>query len=168
MGDSLPPPAEFDLVDSFARLRGTDVEIVLAEPRTDLTASGGLTVRLTQGRTPVDAPAEAADTAAGRRLTVRVPRSRLTDGTWSLAVVRPGGDVAPLAARLLVQGRRPLVLLWGAKGARTHEPPARTGARGRVVSAGSRGFDQLVGLLPPERAATARRQVQGLARKFLK
>jgi hypothetical protein len=168
MGNSLPPPAEFDLVDSFARLRGADVEIVLAEPKTELT-DGGLTVRLTQGRTSVDAPAEASEMATGRRLTVRVPRRRLTDGTWSLVVVRPDGDVAPLAARLLVQGRRPLVLLWGAKGGNTYEPPsARTDVRSKMVAVGAQGFDRVTSLLPPERAAAARRQVQGLARKFLK
>jgi hypothetical protein len=167
MGDSLPPPAEFDLVDSFARRRGADAEIVLAEPKTDL-AGGGLTVRLALGRTKVEAEAEASETADGRRLVVRVPRSRLTDGAWSLAVVRPGGDVAPLAARLLVQGERPLVLLWGANAGTTYVPLARAkGARATALRTGARAADRVLDVLPEKQAVRARRKARKLARRVL-
>lgn len=167
MGDSLPPPAEFDLVDSFARRRGADAEIVLAEPKTDL-AGGGLTVRLALGKKSIDADAEATDTPAGRRLVVRVPRSRLSDGTWSLAVVRPGDDVAPLAARLLVQGERPLVLLWGAKAGDTHVPtPRAEGGRGAVLRTGIRAANRLFDALPEKQGKQARRKARALARKVV-
>jgi hypothetical protein len=168
MGDSLPPPAEFDLVDSFARLRGTEAEIVLAEPKTEI-ADDGVSVRLQQGGQSLDAPAEATDSGLGRRLVVRVPRNRLTDGTWSLAVVRPDGSIAPLAARLLVQGARPLVLLWGAKAGKTQEPAGRPNdPKIRAARAGARVLDRALTPLPADKAKQIRRQARQLARKILK
>jgi len=167
MGNSLPPPAEFDLVDSFARLRGADAELVLAEPKTELVAES-LTVRLELGDKRIDAAAEATEAPAGRRLVVRVPRSRLSDGTWSLAVVRPGDDVAPLAARLLVQGARPLVLLWGASGGHTVAPRGRRNdPKKRAARAGARAFDRMVTVLPEQRAAQLRTQARRAARRLL-
>lgn len=164
MGDSLPPPAEFDLVDSYARLRGATAEIVLAEPKTDLSG-GSLTVRLSLGASVVTAPAE----ADGARLTVRIPRAQLTDGTWSLSVIRPDGAEAPLAARLLVQGRRPLVLLWGAKPAKTQLPPGRAaGSKKRVAKAAGHALDRALTVLPPEKAEKVRGQARRKARKLLK
>ena len=163
MGDSLPPPAEFDLVDSFARQRGSDVEIVFAEPKTDISGDQ-LAVRLTLGQRVVTARAE----GSGARLTVRVARSELTDGTWGLSVVRPDGAVAPLAARLLVQGRRPVVLLWGAKATRTLVPLGRADEpKARVARAGARALDRAVAVLPPERAKQVRRGARRAARKLL-
>src|SRR3954447_15942241 len=167
MGDSLPPPAEFDLVDSFARLRGTDAEIVLSEPKTELAASGA-TVRLAQGGRSVDAPAEVADSPAGRRLIVRVPRNRLGDGIWSLGVLRSDDAVAPLAARLLVQGRRPLVLLWGAKGGKSHVPTGREEhPKQGLAGAGARVLDRALPALPEDRAKRVRAQARAVARKVL-
>jgi len=167
MGDSLPPPAEFDLVDSFARLRGTDVEIVLAEPKTDL-AGGGLTVRLALAGRSVDGEARADESADARRLVVRVPRRQLSDGSWSLAVVRPDGDVAPLAARLLVQGARPLVLLWGANGGRSAVPKGRyDDPKRRAARAGAKALDRALTVLPEERATRLRKQAHAAARRLL-
>lgn len=167
MGDSLPPPAEFDLVDSFARLRGADAEIVLAAPKTEL-ADSGVAVRLAHGGRTVEAPASVSGDDAGRRLTVRVARSRLADGIWSLSVIRPDGSEAPLAARLLVQGRRPLVLLWGAKGGRSHVPKGRPNdPRRRALRAGSRAFDRALAVLPEDRARRVRATARAAARKVL-
>jgi len=167
MGDSLPPPAEFDLVDSFARLRGADAEIALGDPKTELVGVEQ-TVRLSQGRRRIDAAAEMSDSPTGRRLTVRVPRSRLSDGIWSLQVVHADGSVAPLAARLLVQGRRPLVLLWGAHGGKSQVPAGRpTDVKRRVAATGARVLDRALTLLPEEKAARVRQQVRTTARKVL-
>jgi len=130
MGNSLPPPAEFDLVDSFARVRGSDVEIVLGEPKTDI-ADDGVTVRLELTGRTVTAQAMLVQ-EGGRRLVVRAPRSQFSDGVWSLAVIHADGSVAPLAARLLVQGQRPLVLLWAPRPvARRSRPVGPTTRRGR-------------------------------------
>jgi hypothetical protein len=167
LGDSLPPPAEFDLVDSFARLRGSDAEIVLADPKTDLSGAGTL-VRLEMGGQRVQAAAETPDS----RLVVRVPRSRLSDGIWSIAVVRAGSDggesVAPLAARLLVQGARPLVLLWGAKGGKSQAPTGRAGdVKQRLLRGGADALDRALTVLPPDRAAEVRRRIRSGARRVL-
>lgn len=167
MGDSLPPPAEFDLVDSFARLRGADAEIVLADPKTEL-AGGNLMVRLAHDGRTVEAEAEGTDTAAGRRLVVRLPRSRLSDGVWSLAMVRSDGSVAPLAARLLVQGARPLVLLWGAQGSRSKTPKTRpSDSKQRAARAGARALDRALAALPDERATRVRQRARAAARRVL-
>jgi hypothetical protein len=164
VGDSLPPPAEFDLVDSFARLRGSDAEIVLANPKTEI-AGADTAVRLESGSRTVDAQA-AAD--AQGRLVVRVRRNQLDDGIWRLAVVRGGTDVAPLAARLLVQGARPLVLLWGAEGNKTRVPGRRRNARRqRVVEIGTDMVDRALTVLPPQRAAAVRKRIRRTARKLL-
>ena len=164
MGDSLPPPAEFDLVDSFARLRGADAEIVLANPKTEIAGENTL-VRLESGARKVDAGASADSSGS---LVVRVRRSELGDGIWRLAVVRGPDDVAPLAARLLVQGSRPLVLLWGAKGGKTEAPTGRANdTKHRVVRAGSQVLDRALSVLPPERAATVRKRIRRTARKLL-
>jgi hypothetical protein len=167
MGDSLPPPAEFDLVDSFARLRGADVEIVLAEPKTELLEST-VTVRLRQGARSADGTGEVTTGPTGRRLTVRIPRADLADGIWSLQVRRGDDTVAPLAARLLVQGRRPVVLLWGAKGNASATPkPQRRDAVARVASVGGRALDRALTVLPDERARQVRGQARKAARRLL-
>jgi hypothetical protein len=166
MGDSLPPPAEFDLVDSFARRRGDDVEVVLADPKTELIGADHAVV-LRRGQAAVEAIGQFADSGTTRRLTIRAPRSRFANGTWSLAVRRPDGREAPLAARLLVQGERPLVLLWGAKGGRSETPPAHTGARRRALSTGRRVLDRALSRLPEARAAQVRGQVRLAARRLL-
>src|SRR3954454_15049936 len=167
MGDSLPPPAEFDLVDSFARLRGADAEIVLGDPKTELIGVEQ-TVRLAQGKRRIDAAAEMSESPVGRRLTVRVPRNRLSNGVWSLRVVHADGSVAPLAARLLVQGRRPLVLLWGAQGKTSQVPAGRpSDVKRRVATTGARVLDRALTVLPDEKAARVRKQVRTAARKVL-
>src|SRR4051794_26554073 len=124
MGDSMPPPTTFDLVESFARRRGGDVEIVLAEPKADIATSSA-TVQLRRGSATVRAAAELVTDADGRRLIIRAPRERFTDGIWTLQLLEDGEVVQGLAARLLVQGQRPLVLLWGAKARATRLPPVR-------------------------------------------
>jgi hypothetical protein len=167
VGNSLPPPAEFDLVDSFARVRGADAEIVLAEPKTDI-ADEGVTVRLELDGRSATAAAELTQ-ERGRRLVVRLPRNQLSDGTWSLAVIHADGSVAPLAARLLVQGARPLVLLWGAKPGRTQEPTGRADApKARAARAGARALDRALAPLPDAQAKRVRAQARRLARKVLK
>jgi hypothetical protein len=168
MGNSPPPPAEFDLVDSFARLRGDDVEIVLAEPKTDIAADGA-SLRLQKSGPSVSAPAQLVE-SGGRRLTARVPRGRLGNGIWSLAVVHADGSVAPLAARLLVQGPRPVVLLWGAEAGPTEEPRRRgsTGGRSGAVHAGGRVLDRALAPLPDAQAERIRRGIRRAARRILK
>jgi hypothetical protein len=167
MGDSLPPPAEFDLVDSFARLRGDQVEIVLAEPKAELSGSSQ-TVTLRHDGQAVEASAELIDADGTRTLTVRLPRARLSDGVWTVGVRREDGTVAPLAARLLVQGRRPLVLLWGARAGTTHAPaPRRSPSKQRVVSAGKHALDRALAVLPEAKADVVRKQARTAARRLL-
>lgn len=179
MGNSLPPPAAIDLVGSYARRRGDEVEIVLWEP--ELTARPGRLV-LTRGSSAVESSVELVDDAIGRRLVARAARDQLTNGIWALALHSEGGDVEPVAARLLVQGDRPLVLLWGARSARSLVPPARPAAPAapaapagpstptgtqRLAHAGGRALDRALSVLPENRAAMLRSRARTVARRVL-
>ena len=170
MGSSLPPPAAIDLVSSFARRRGADVEIVLAEPELS-HGNQGLSLRLSKGRVSVPATAELVEPDGAQRLVARFPRSRLTDGTWSLVLETAGADRPErVDARLLVQGDRPLVLLWGATRQSSRLPDRRawlTSTR-RAAAAGGAALDRVLEVLPPERAATVRARARTLARRVLR
>jgi hypothetical protein len=167
VGDSLPPPAEFDLVGSYARRRGSDVEIVLADPKT--AVSGSIVVRLARGKRKVDAKGSLDTDPRGRRLVARAPRSAFADGNWSLTLLTDDGSPEPLAARLLVQGDRPLVLLWGAKDKPTVEPDNRAvpSAKRRAAAAGGRALDRVLSVLPDDRAKQVRERARSAARKVL-
>ncbi len=167
MGDSLPPPAEFDLVGSYARRRGSDVEIVLADPKTEVR--GAVVVRLSRGKRTVEASGSLADDPGGRRLVVHAPRSALGDGNWTLTLLAADGSPEPLAARLLVQGQRPLVLLWGAKDKPTVEPADRAvpSAKRRAAKTAGRALDQVLRVLPDEQATKVRASARHAARKVL-
>ena len=110
MGNSQPPPTQVDLVDSYARLVGDEVEIVLADPALDVPADGIVVLR--QGKRRRDARHRLVEDEAGRRLVARIERARLGDGIWALRLRTSEGSTH-WGCRLLVQGRRPLVLLWG-------------------------------------------------------
>jgi hypothetical protein len=169
MGDSMPPPATFDLVDSCARLRGPDVEIVLGAPKTELSQAGAV-IRLKLGDRSVDAAGELVESPTGPLLTVRAPRALLSDGIWSMTTRADDDRFVPLAARLLVQGERPLVLLWGAKGGNTHLPPKRGAAaavKRRAVRTGARALDGVLSVLPDEQARTVRQRARRAARRVL-
>jgi hypothetical protein len=99
-----------DHIDSHARLRGGEVEVVL---RGLEGAAGATALELSREEEILTAPLEAG-TAEVRAL---VPRSSLSDGQWSIAIAG-----TPVAARLLVQGARPLVLLPGAQAPRSVVP----------------------------------------------
>lgn len=166
MGDSLPPPAAIDLVGSFARLKGDQVEIVLREP--SLTApSGELTLR--NGKVAVTAAAEPVLDEQGARLVGVVPRDQLTDGTWTLTLVSAEAGPESLGVRLLVQGDRPLVLLWGAARSKSRLPDPRPASAGssQVTAAAGRLLDKALSALPPERALHIRRTTRRAARRVL-
>ncbi|WP_457206232.1 hypothetical protein [Nocardioides sp. P5_C9_2] len=129
MGQSDPPVAEVDLVDSFARLVGGEVEVVLADPGPVI--ADGVTVVL-RGESGVRRGTLAlVDDDRGRRGAVRFERSTLTDGTYAVCL-EGAGDERPLGCRLLVQGARPLVLLWGAEALPSRLPtPHRRSPLGR-------------------------------------
>lgn len=115
MGESLPPTGAVDLTASFARRRGSHVEIVLADPTVAVAAP---TLVLTAPDLTHSAPAQLTDGPTGRRLVARIPRGSLTNGTWRLALRADNGDAdadMEVDARLLVQDERPVVLLWGAR-----------------------------------------------------
>lgn len=167
MGDSLPPPAEFDLVGSYARRRGSKVEIVLADPKTEV--SGSVVVRLARGKRTVEASGSLADDPRGRRLVVHAQRSALSDGNWSLTLIAADGSPEPLAARLLVQGQRPLVLLWGAKDKPTLQPENRAvvSAKQRTAATAGKALDRVLGVLPEQQAKKIRAATRKTARKVL-
>lgn len=120
MGSSLPPPVPFDLVASYARLRDGTAEVVLADPQLPALDPDTFAVLRTD-HARVRAHVAVVGGESGRRLVIGCPRRRLTDGTWAI-VVRTGTQRHRLGARLLVQDQRPLVLLWGAKGAPSRPP----------------------------------------------
>lgn len=120
MGKSAPPPAAFDLVSSYARVRDDVVEIVVVGARLPVRRATPELVLRQRGHRVV-APVEVAKADAGKVLTARAPRGELADGVWTL-VLRAGGGPVRLEAKLLVQGDRPVVLLWGAERVRSRRP----------------------------------------------
>jgi hypothetical protein len=165
----MPPPATFDLVESFARRRGAHVEIVLADPKAEI-ADLSAAVRLRQGPRAVQALGELTESPTGRRLTIRVPAGELRNGVWTLEL-HDGTEVSQkLAARLLVQGQRPVVLLWGAKGTGSQLPPVRSTrtAKQHIAETGSRVLDRALSVLPEDRARAVRAQVRTRARRILR
>jgi hypothetical protein len=102
-----------DYVDSHARLRGDEVELVLCGLE---SAADATTLVLSRDASTVTAAAEASQ----GQVRARAPRAELSDGQWSI-----GLGEARVDARLLVQGERPLVLLLGAEGPRSVVPKAR-------------------------------------------
>ena len=69
-----------------------------------------------------------------------------------------------MAARLLVQGQRPLVLLWGQAAIMPARP--RTARRAAAKQAG-RMLDKALTVLPDDKARQIRSQVRRTARKVL-
>jgi len=108
-----PGPLTIDYVDSHARLRGDEVELVLCGLEGVVDAT---TLVLSGDGPTVTAPAEAGNGL----VRARIPRTGLADGQWSIAL-----DGAPVDARLLVQGARPLVLLLGAEAPRSVVPKSK-------------------------------------------
>jgi hypothetical protein len=169
MGLSLPPPATLDLVGSYARRRGDVVELVLA--RSDLpSTSGPIVVRLTKGSSVVTGSAEVREAGEGSDVVGSVPVRSLTDGIWGIGLGGAGDDeFAPVTARLLVQGARPVVLLWGEQGTKSKAPDGRAAsARRRVLETGSKALDTGLRLLPPQRADQVRAGVKKVARSVLR
>lgn len=167
MGNSLPPPAAIDLVGSYARRHGDDVKIVLWDPQFSTRTS---VLVLEKGRGSVRGRVELIDEASGRCLVGHVPRGSVTDGIWSIALRPDSGDDEPVDARLLVQGDRPLVLLWGAKTKPSAVPPARPAAaarKRRAAAKAGRAVDVALRVLPPDRATKVRSTMRKTARKVL-
>ena len=126
MKKAKPPAAEIDLVDSYARRVGDDVELSLARPTIEVPDGAVVVLRGADGRHVADTTVHDAD--GGRRLTARVPRAALGDGTYVVRLRTADGGL-PLGCRLLVQGERPLVLLWGDKTRRSTLPVSRPAPR---------------------------------------
>ena len=119
MGSSQPPATEVDLIDSYARLAGEQVEVVLADPGPGI--GDGVTVVLRGRRSAQRATLALLDEDCGRRGVVRFERSTLSDGEYAALLVTDAGEL-PLGCRLLVQGARPLVLLWGGDSSKSRLP----------------------------------------------
>lgn len=143
MGSSRPPDADVDLVDSYARMVGGDAEVVLASPGPQI--HHGATVVLRRGDRAHRGTLALieGDGDGGRRGVVRFERSALTDGQYDV-LLHPDApedtDERALGCRLLVQGARPLVLLWGAEPTKSrlpvpHPRPAAGGASTQRVRA---------------------------------
>ncbi len=164
-------PLSVDLVGSCAR-RSVTGDVVLSVTGLPTQHVGEVPLHLRQGRrrrrTTARLTASSRLDRAGD-LVATVPRAALPDGVWTLSVALPGEPVRRLDARLLVQGRRPVVLLWGAVGKRSRppEPKTRRTPRDRFVSAGSRVLDLGVRVLPPGRRTEARQAMRRVARKAM-
>jgi hypothetical protein len=158
MGSSLPPPATLDLVSSAARRSGRHVELILARAHVPPDIRGDLVVRLTKGTEVITAGAHTRPTKHGRGgsaadseidVVAEVPSVSLTDGKWRVEL---GGaedeELAVVTARLLVQGRRPVVLLWGARAKRSTSPrprQARSGVQRTAITVLETGLRVLPG-----------------------
>lgn len=139
MGSSRPPDADVDLVDSYARLVGGNAEVVLASPGPEIHDGATVVLRRGDGAHRGTLALIEGDGDGGRRGVVRFERSALTDGQYDV-MLRADADERPLGCRLLVQGPRPLVLLWGAEPTKSrlpvpHHRPAPGGGPARRVRA---------------------------------
>lgn len=169
MGLSLPPPATLDLVGSYARRTGDSVELMLA--RSDLpTSTGALVLRLTRGGHTVTGTAQVRASDEGSDVLGHVPAGQLSDGIWQIGLGGEGDDeFAPVTARLLVQGRRPVVLLWGEKAAASRVPASRPASSvgRRVAATGSKVLDAGLRVLPERSADKVRTTVRRVARSVI-
>jgi hypothetical protein len=169
MGSSLPPPATLDLVGSAARRDGDTVELTLARAQVP-EGDGALTVRLSRGEQVVRAQAEVRPAESGQDVVVRLPAAQLSDGRWALALGRESAEqLSPVTARLLVQGRRPLVLLWGQKAGKSRLPTPKRAPTlaGRVAVGGRKALDAGLRPLPPRQAARIRSTAKSVAKSVL-
>lgn len=161
MGKSRAPEAVIDLVNSYARLDGADVEMVLRDPRVDVTDESIVVLRRAQRR--VKAPVRRLSDEHGTRLLVRAPRASLGDGSWTLRL-QSGDENVPLEVRLLVQGDRPLALLWGARRPQSTLPRPHERRRGaaqpRTRSLPRRAAAKGVTMLPQHWEQAVRRQLR--------
>jgi hypothetical protein len=164
VGKSLPPPAAVDLVSSYARRRGADVEIVLADPKGELAEDAAIV--LVKERRSVPATTQVVHDADGTKLLVRAPMQRLGNGLWSL---RLGANRSAPAvdARLLVQGARPVVLLWGATAPESLTPVKHLRGRQRAAASAGQLLDKVLSVLPDEQAGKIREQARRAARRTL-
>jgi hypothetical protein len=167
VGKSQPPPARLDLVGSYARRRGDDVEIVLNDPQVSVPERTEAVLRHDRRTVPFRAKPE-TDEHGNKRLLLTGPRTQLRNGTWSITLQTPEGKYT-VEARLLVQGDRPLVLLWGAKGELSALPQSHNSlaARQRIAATGGRLLDRALRMLPPERAERVRASARRAARRVL-
>lgn len=139
MGSSRPPDADVDLVDSYARLAGGKVEVVLASPGPEIDDGATVVLRRHDRDHRGTLALFDGDADSGRRGVVRFDRSTLTDGQYAV-MLHGDADERPLGCRLLVQGARPLVLLWGAEPTKSrlpapHPRPSSGGAPAQRVRA---------------------------------
>lgn len=166
MGLSAPPPASIDLVGSYARRHGPDAELVLWAPSEGRDATS---LELQGAAGGVTAPVQLVADDQGERLVARAPRAQLSDGQWSLALLLPDGRRAKVQARLLVQGERPLVLLWGGHNRETGvAAPKAVPARKRLARTGGRLLDAALRPLPARQAVAARGALRRSARRMLR
>ena len=166
-------PAAIDYVDSHARLRDGEVEVVLSGLAEDVGERTALV--LSRAGSTISAPAQVRTAGETREVRARTPRAGLSDGYWSIALAADESLV--IDARLLVQGARPVVLVLGAAAPPSVVPaklPATVGrsdsltTRQRAAAAGGRMLDAALRVLPDERAARARERVRSLARSVLR
>jgi len=169
MGNSLPPPAGFDLVDSYARRRGDEVEVVLALPAGTL-APPTAEVTFSSGRRSLNGTATSGEVVGdASRVILRAPRDQFANGIWSIALKPTLESVERVNARLLVQGERPLVLLWGARTPNS-EIPVRTYprySRQWATAGAGRVLDRALTVLPDKKARRVRQRVRKTARRIL-
>lgn len=162
MGQFTPPPATIDLVESYARRRGEQIELVLARPTMRITKQQP-TIRLLKGKRTVETAVEIVGAGDARRLVARVPQEQLGDGIWALEL-RPGTGPEPLEARLLVQGARPVVLLMGGTASTSRLPDRRPRPAALSTSRGTTGRSSLRSRAEQVGRTAARRAVGALRR----
>lgn len=170
MGDSKPPKATFDLIDSYAKLEGQQAHIVLNDPQFEIVEPA--TLVLIQGDRRRRAAAAVVDGPSGKQVLASVPRPSLKDGTWNLRL-RSGERNSLLNVRLLVQGDRPLVLLWGSKALpsqlpdphpRPLKPVAKVAAEAKAK--GRKLGHTVLTKLPEEPANAVRKVVRKVEERF--
>ena len=141
MGNSQPPPSSIDLVGSYARLRVDQVELVLQDPQFALGSSN--TIEARRKDTVVEFSVRELVDQRGRRVVASGSRAALRNGPWRLHLV-VDGERELLDVRLLVQGERPLVLLWGATPLPSRRPDPHPRRRAKPGPDWRRGVRRLL------------------------
>jgi hypothetical protein len=106
-------PIAVDSVLSYARVDGDAVRVVLALPEDADPPGHRIFIRFEGEQAHLRAPASLERSDGRTRIEVSVPRGQLADGLWHLKLREGGGSLRSSGARLLLDARQPVALLFG-------------------------------------------------------
>jgi hypothetical protein len=106
-------PIAVDSLLSYARTDGDKVRVVLALPDDAGVSGERVFIRLQSDQSRFRVPASLEHADGRTRVEITVPREQLADGVWQLRLREAGGSLRNLGARVLLDSRQPIALLFG-------------------------------------------------------